>query len=124
MTNIQGDQSPAKQLKMLKKFENSPMKTVTEQPIELADHFGISYGVCQISTENLNMHCTPAKFVPHPPCSPDIFKQLLTSKVNCKRYSTALRKITSMVILKHGKKLWDHCVHSQGNYFEGDGSQN
>jgi hypothetical protein len=30
MTNVQGDQAPAKQ-KMLKKFENSSMKTVAEQ---------------------------------------------------------------------------------------------
>jgi hypothetical protein len=22
------------------------------------------------------------------------------------------------------KKLWDHCVHFQGDYFEGDGNQN
>jgi hypothetical protein len=22
------------------------------------------------------------------------------------------------------KKRWDHCIHSQGDYFEGDGSQN
>jgi hypothetical protein len=22
------------------------------------------------------------------------------------------------------KKLWDHCIHSQGDYFEGDKSQN
>jgi hypothetical protein len=22
------------------------------------------------------------------------------------------------------EKRWDHCVHSQGDYFEGDGSQN
>jgi hypothetical protein len=32
---------------------------------------------------------------------------------------TALRKIASMVLLKHGKNLWDHCILSQG-----DGSQN
>jgi hypothetical protein len=32
---------------------------------ELADMVGISYGVCQeILTENLNMCCTAAKFVP------------------------------------------------------------
>jgi hypothetical protein len=22
------------------------------------------------------------------------------------------------------RKQWDQCIHSQGNYFEGDGSQN
>jgi hypothetical protein len=31
MTNVQGDQAPAEQQKMLKKFENSSMKTVAEQ---------------------------------------------------------------------------------------------
>jgi hypothetical protein len=59
--------------------------------------------------------------VPHPPYSPytapcdfalfpklkmklkDVLKQCLTSKGNHKRYSTALRKITSIVLLKHGK---------------------
>jgi hypothetical protein len=36
---------------------------------------------------------------------------------------TALRKIASMVLFKHGKNLWDQCVLSQGDYLEGDGSQ-
>jgi hypothetical protein len=36
----------------------------------------------------------------------------------------ALRKMTPTVLLKHGKKRWDRCIHSQGDYFEGDGSQN
>jgi hypothetical protein len=27
----------------------------------------------------------------------------------------ALRKMTSMVLLK---KLWDHCIYSKGDYFE------
>jgi hypothetical protein len=31
MTNVHGDQAPAKRLKMLKKFENSSTKTITEQ---------------------------------------------------------------------------------------------
>jgi hypothetical protein len=31
----------------------------------------------------------------------DILKQRLTSKGNCKRYSAALRKMASMVLLKH-----------------------
>jgi hypothetical protein len=31
MTNAQGDQEPAKQQKMLKKFENSSKKTIAEQ---------------------------------------------------------------------------------------------
>jgi hypothetical protein len=32
--------------------------------LELADTVGIGYGVCQILTENLNMCCIAAKFVP------------------------------------------------------------
>jgi hypothetical protein len=31
MMNVQGDQAPAKQQKMLRKFENSSTKTITEQ---------------------------------------------------------------------------------------------
>jgi hypothetical protein len=50
---------------MLKKFENSSMKTIAEQSMSLQTPLGISYGVCQeILTENLNMHCIAAKFVP------------------------------------------------------------
>jgi hypothetical protein len=54
--------------------------------------------------------------VPHPPYPPDFFsqienengrdnvlKQCLTSKGNRKRYSTALRKMTSTVLLKCGR---------------------
>jgi hypothetical protein len=33
----------------------------------------------------------------------NILKQCVTSKGNCKRYSTALRKMTSMILLKHWK---------------------
>jgi hypothetical protein len=58
--NVQGDQAPAKRQKMMKKFENSSTKTVTEH----ADTIWISYGVCQSLTENLNMRCIAAKFVP------------------------------------------------------------
>jgi hypothetical protein len=54
----------------------------------------------------------------------DVLKQCLTSKGNHKWYSTALRKVTSTVLLKRGKKRWDDCICSQGDYFEGDGSQN
>jgi hypothetical protein len=76
--------------------------------------------------------------VPHPPYSPDlapvislcfpnwkwnwrddILKQCVTSKGNHKQYSTALRKMTSTVLSKHGKKRWDRCIR-----FQGDGSQN
>jgi hypothetical protein len=64
-------------------------------------------------------------------CSPnwkwrdDVLKQCLTSKGNRKRYSIALRKMTSTVLLKHGKNNGIAVyVNSQGDYFEGDGSQN
>jgi hypothetical protein len=62
--------------------------------------------------------------VSHPPYSPDLapcdfalfpklkmklkgrrFEKCLTSKGNRKRYSTALRKITSAVLLKRGKNI-------------------
>jgi hypothetical protein len=33
MTNIQGDQAPAKWQKMLKKFKSSSTKTIAEQPM-------------------------------------------------------------------------------------------
>jgi transposase len=78
--------------------------------------------------------------VPRPPYSPDLapcdfglFPKLklklkrrrsATSKRNRKQYSTELRKMTSTVLLKRGKKRWDRCIRSQGNYFEGGGSQN
>jgi hypothetical protein len=42
MTNIQGNQAPAKWQEMLKKFENSSMKTITEQCYELTDTIGNS----------------------------------------------------------------------------------
>jgi hypothetical protein len=80
--------------------------------------------------------------VPHPPCSPSLascdfvlfpnlkrklkerrFETGLTSKRNRKWYSTAVRKMTSTVFLKRGKNEWDCCIHSQGDYFEGNGSQ-
>jgi hypothetical protein len=48
-----------KQQKMLKKFENSSTKTVSQTIHEFANTTEISYGVCQETlTENLKMHCT------------------------------------------------------------------
>jgi hypothetical protein len=65
MTNVQGDQAPAKWQKMLKKFENSFTKTVAEQSMSLQTLVWISHGVCQeILTENLNMRRIVTKFVP------------------------------------------------------------
>jgi hypothetical protein len=64
MTNFQGDQIPAKQQKMLKKFETSSTETINQQSM-IADTIWITCGVCQeILTENLNMHPIAAKFVP------------------------------------------------------------
>jgi hypothetical protein len=51
-------------------------------------------------------------------------KQCLTSKGNLQWYPTALRKMTSTVILKRGKKRWDRCIRSQRDHIEGDHSQN
>jgi hypothetical protein len=64
MMNVQGELAPAKQQKILKKFENSSTKT--HRTIhELADTIGISYGVCQeILTENLNMRLIARPHVP------------------------------------------------------------
>jgi hypothetical protein len=65
MTNIQGDQAPAKQQKMLKKFENSSTKTVAKQSMSSQTPLGSGNGVCQeILTENLNMHRITAKYLP------------------------------------------------------------
>jgi hypothetical protein len=44
-------------------------------------------------------------------------------KGNLKWYLTALRKVTSAVLLKHGKNDGITVLCSQGDYFEGDGSQ-
>jgi hypothetical protein len=40
----------------------------------------------------------------------EVLKQCLTSKGNNKRYSTALREMTSMVLLKREEKQLDHCI--------------
>jgi hypothetical protein len=65
MTNIQEDQAPAKWQKMLKKFENSSMKTITEQSMSLQTPLGSVMNVSQeILTENLSMQHIAMKFVP------------------------------------------------------------
>jgi hypothetical protein len=80
--------------------------------------------------------------VHHPPYSPDLapcdFTLFAKSKMKQKgrhfetvsdiqRESQAvldsIRMVTSTVLLKGGKKRWYRCIRSQGNYFEGDGSQ-
>jgi hypothetical protein len=65
VTNIQGDQAPAKQQKMLKKIQELIHEECHQTIHELTDTAEISYGLCQeILTENLNMHHTATKFVP------------------------------------------------------------
>jgi hypothetical protein len=81
--------------------------------------------------------------IPHPPYSLELapcdftlfpkLKMKLTGR-SFETVSDIQRK--SQAVLKsikendfHGAfeawtKLWDHCIHSQGDYFEGDGSQN
>jgi hypothetical protein len=62
MVNVQGDQVPAKQQKMLKKLENSFTKTIAKQSMSSKTPLG---SVCQeILTEILNMHRIAANFVP------------------------------------------------------------
>jgi ribosomal protein S25 len=57
MTNVQGDQAPAKRQKMFKKIRDLIHEDSHQTLHELADTVGISYGVCQeILRENLNMH--------------------------------------------------------------------
>jgi hypothetical protein len=54
MTNVQGDKTPARRQKLLKKFENiheDRRRTMHE----FADTVWISYGVRQILREHLNM---------------------------------------------------------------------
>jgi hypothetical protein len=71
----------------------------------------------------------------HPPFSPELvapcdfalfpkLKMKLKGQGNRKRYSTALRKMASTVFSKRGKNDGIALVRSQGDYFEGDGSQN
>jgi hypothetical protein len=85
----------------------------TETIHELADTIGISYGVCQeILTENLNMCCIAAKFVlrlltnDQKQWCVNLCRELqekVNADPNHKWYSTALRKIAFMVLLKLGR---------------------
>jgi hypothetical protein len=64
MTNVQGDQTPAKLQKMLKKILELIIKDCHQTIHELADIAGINYEVCQeILSENLNMRRIAMKFV-------------------------------------------------------------
>jgi hypothetical protein len=53
--NVQGDQAPPNRQKMLKKIPEFIHKDHYRTIHELTDTIGISHGVCQILTENLNM---------------------------------------------------------------------
>jgi hypothetical protein len=50
--------------KMLKKIRKLNHEDRCQTIHELTDTIGISYGVCQILTENLSMHRFATKFVP------------------------------------------------------------
>jgi hypothetical protein len=67
---LSGQQAPAKRQKMLKKMWELINENCHQTIHELTDTTGISYGVCQILTENLNMHHTAASWQrihPHDP---------------------------------------------------------
>jgi hypothetical protein len=81
--------------------------------------------------------------VPHPPYSPNLascdFALFPTLKMKQKgrHFETVsdIQRVSQAVlnsikendfhcVLEAWKKRWDHCIHSQGDYFEGDGTQN
>jgi hypothetical protein len=81
--------------------------------------------------------------VPHPPYSPDLapcdfaffpeFKMKLTGRrfetvPDIHRESQAtldsIKENDFHDAFEASKKRWDHCIRSQGDYFEGDDSQN
>jgi hypothetical protein len=81
--------------------------------------------------------------IPHPPYSPDLapcdfalFPKLKTKlKGQCFETVSDIQRESQVVLNSikkndfHGaseawKKLWDRCIHCQGDYFEGDGNQN
>jgi hypothetical protein len=59
-----GWQSTSKTIENVKKFWERIHKDHRWTIHELADTVGISYAVCQILTEKLNMHHTATQFVP------------------------------------------------------------
>jgi hypothetical protein len=62
VTNVQGDQAPAKPHKMLEKIENSTTKTVAVQ--SMSSQTPLVSVSQEMLTENLNMRRIAAKFVP------------------------------------------------------------
>jgi hypothetical protein len=59
-----GQPSTSKMTENIEKIRELIHKDCCRTIYELADTSGISYGVCQILTENLNMRHTTTKFVP------------------------------------------------------------
>jgi hypothetical protein len=63
MTNIQGNQAPAKRQKKLKKFENSSRRPSPNNPCALRHRWDQLWSLQEILTENSNMSRIAAKFV-------------------------------------------------------------
>jgi histone-lysine N-methyltransferase SETMAR len=64
MTNIQGDEAQTKRQKMLKKFEKSSTKTVTEQSMSSQTPLGSVIEFAGDLNDNMNMQRMAAKLVP------------------------------------------------------------
>jgi hypothetical protein len=79
--------------------------------------------------------------IPHPPCSLDLapcgftlFPKLKMKGLRFKTVSDIQRESQAILYsikenyfrgaFETWKKLCDHCIHSQGDYFAGDGCQN
>jgi hypothetical protein len=81
--------------------------------------------------------------IPHPPYLPDLAPcdfalfPKLKMKLKGQHFETVsdIRRKSQVVLdsikendfhgaFKAWKKRWNHCIHSQGDYFEGDGTQN
>jgi hypothetical protein len=105
MTNIQGDKAPAKRQKMLKKF-----KTMVIIP---------------------NPRCTldlaPYDFALFPKLKTKLKGRRFETESDIQRESQAVLHSVKENDF-HGtfqvwKKLWDRCIRSQGDSFEGDSNQ-
>jgi hypothetical protein len=63
--------------------------------------------------------------VPHPPYSPDLAPCdfFLFPKMETQTVLNTLTKKDFHDAFRKWKKCWYRCVHSQGDYFEGDGAE-
>jgi hypothetical protein len=68
MTNVQGDQAPAKRQKLLKNFESSSTKTVAEQYMSSQTPFGSLMEFTRRSQQKHAAHCREV-------CSPTLDKR-------------------------------------------------